>query len=1438
MKKKLHLIFALTLIHFSSANLFGQIGGVLVNLNQTDVTCYSSDGSITAVIPYSFLNPPPYTYSWSNGATTQTISNLSPGTYSVIVTDSFQQTGYASAIVKSYKEIKAIAVQTNASCGGTSSGSATVAVKNGSGNYTYQWNTIPEQTTQSVANLAAGNHIVTVKDNFSGCTTTAEVNIILDPTTPVGDPAIYGNNIWNVYAWNEGTFNNLPWSSAYSGYFTADTLNFNSEDYFEDYDTPSSVPGYQGCRVNGNNHSWSAKRQGFPCGYYKIDIPMHDDWVRLYINDQLIWSDDNCCESHTNVWEGYLDSNSKIEFNIAENEGQSRGSIKLNLIEPTALITDVTCYDGNDGAISLTPLTNGTYSYAWNDGITTKDRTGLSAGNYTLNITTPNGCIETKTYTVSQPSAIAIISTKTNISCHGENNGSITASATGGTGSYTYKWNTTPASIADTITGLTAGTYTVTVTDSKGCISTESVTITEPDALAASATQTNILCQGGSNGTASVSVSGGSGSYSYIWSPSGGTSETANGLAAGNYSCTITDNNGCSITKDFTITEPDALTASATQTNILCHGDSSGTASVNVSGGSGSYSYIWSPSGGTSETANGLAAGNYSCTITDNNGCSITKDFTITEPDALTASATQTNILCHGDSSGTASVNISGGSGSYSYIWSPSGGTSETANGLAAGNYSCTITDNNGCSITKDFTITEPDALTASATQTNILCHGDSSGTASVNISGGSGSYSYIWSPSGGTSETANGLAAGNYSCTITDNNGCSITKDFTITEPDALTASATQTNILCHGDSSGTASVSVSGGSGSYSYVWSPSGGTSETANGLAAGNYSCTITDNNGCSITKDFTITEPDALTASATQTNILCHGDSSGTASVSVSGGSGSYSYIWSPSGGTSETANGLAAGTYMVTISDTNSCSLTKTITINEPEALNVTAAITDVSCHNGNNGSATVNVSGGSGIYNYLWAPYGGTTATADVLTAGNYNVTITDSNSCTFTLAVIINQPTEPIVLSTSSAENITISTAVLSGTASSDGIGKDKGDCLSETGFVYALHTNPLITDTKINLGSSLGILNSALKDLKGNTTYYVRTYALNSNGYINYGNEISFTTEKYTLSITASSGHTKVYGTADPVLSYTISGLVNGDTDSIIKGSLSRDLGENVGTYNINLGTISAGTDYTVIFKGASFEITKADQIITWNQNLEFGCETQNSSILNASADSGLPITYSVDNNEIAQISGDVLNIKNSGNTTITASQNGDQNHNAASSIIKSIEVSNGGLITQKWADVLVFDNHSKEFVSWQWYKNGMAVSGATQQYYSENQTLNGTYFVIAINKEGKAIKSCPFEALETTFSNTLKLYPNPVKPSNVFTLDCNFNETLLNGASLSIFDINGKLIKTVSNLKAQNQITAPSQTAVYVLMLVLSNGEQKTINLLVK
>lgn len=662
---------------------------------------------------------------------------------------------------------------------------------------------------------------------------------------------------------------------------------------------------------------------------------------------------------------------------------------------------------------------NAPYTYTWSpSGGNAATATGLCAGTYTCTVSDAGSCTLSQSVIVTIPSnggVTSSLSTQGNVSCNGGSNGSATVSASGGTGVYTYSWAPSGGSAA-TATGLSAGTYTCTITDSGGCTSTQQVTITQPSVLTATSSHTDVSCSGGTNGTASVSPAGGSPGYTYSWAPSGGTGATASGLGAGTYTCTITDANGCTTTQQQTITQPTVLTASATHTDVSCNGGSNGTASVIASGGIAGYTYSWAPSGGTGSSASGLPAGIYTVTVTDANGCTTTANTTVTEPTALAVSATNTPAGCAGND-GTATANPSGGTPGYSYSWSPSGGNAAAATGLIPGNYTVTVTDLNGCSSTQSVVITQTSSLTASITSTDVTCFGDANGTATANPISSNPPFTYSWT-SGGNTQTESNLGPGTYTVTVTDNTGCTGTATVTITEPPVFTATNTSTNVMCFGGATGTATAIGSGGPSPFTFSWTPTGGNAATASGLTAGTYTCTVTNANGCSATTSVTITQPaSAVSATSASANITCNGGTNGTGSVTASGGTPGYTYNWTPSGGTSSSASGLGAGSYTCTITDANGCVTTQSITLTQPSAITASTTQTNVSCNGGSDGTATITASGGTGTLTYNWSPAGGTNANATGLTSGNYTCTITDANGCTTTQTASITQPNALLV-------------------------------------------------------------------------------------------------------------------------------------------------------------------------------------------------------------------------------------------------------------------------------------------------------------------------------------------------------------------------------------------------------------------------------------
>ena len=469
---------------------------------------------------------------------------------------------------------------------------------------------------------------------------------------------------------------------------------------------------------------------------------------------------------------------------------------------------------------------------------------------------------------VNVTTVTAAINTSSNVSCNGADDGSATVTPAGGTAPYTYSWDNGGGSAASA-SGLAPNTYEVTVTDANGCTATDTVTITEPATLIAAAViDNNPTCNGGADGAASASALGGDGSYTYSWDdPSNSTTASITGLAAGMYTVTITDGNGCSDTASVNIVAPSAVTAAAViDNNVSCNGLTDGQATASALGGDGSFAYSWDdPANSDTATISGLAPGTYTVTVTDGNGCTDTASITITQPTVLTANiSASANVSCNGADDGSATVTPAGGTAPYTYSWDNGGGSAASASGLAPNTYEVTVTDANGCTATDTVTITEPAALVAAAViDNNPTCNGDSDGAASASALGGDGSYTYSWDdPSNSTTASITGLAAGMYTVTITDGNGCTDTASVTIVAPSAVTAAAIiDNNVSCNGLTDGQATASALGGDGSFAYSWDdPANSDTATISGLAPGTYTVTVTDGNGCTDTASITITEP--------------------------------------------------------------------------------------------------------------------------------------------------------------------------------------------------------------------------------------------------------------------------------------------------------------------------------------------------------------------------------------------------------------------------------------------------------------------------------------------------------------------------------------------------------------------------------------------------
>ena len=690
----------------------------------------------------------------------------------------------------------------------------------------------------------------------------------------------------------------------------------------------------------------------------------------------------------------------------------------------TGSSTNDVCFGGSTGTATVVATggrPNYTYSWAGSNavGATGATASGLKAGTYTVTVQDSSGCAVTYPYTITAPAAIVPTVTPTNSTCGNANGKASVTATTGGGGTYTYAWAGTGAAgqTGITATGLTAGnTYTVSVTDQNGCVGTATTTPANTAGPSlTSLTSVQPSCHGGTNGSATATLSGGTAAYTFSWSNgataiTSATSATATGLSAVTYSVTVTDANACPATSAVTLSQPTLLAVSTPTVTATTCGQNVGTAAVTGSGGTAPYTFAWAgngASGQTAATATALGVGSYTVTITDAKGCNTN---TVANIAVLSGPApvatTVSNVKCFGQSNGSTSVSATGGSTPYTYAWS-NGGTNALDTGLVAGSYTITVTDAGGCSAQSVATVTQLTKLAVSGQGYNTTCFGGSDGYAVATPSGGTpNNYNFKWS-NGSTIAAINGVVAGTYTITVTDGNGCVKDTSFVVGQPSVIAITTSSTSANC-GQKDGSAAAQATGGTvggSGYTYSWS-SGATGQTATAIGTGTYTVTVTDSKGCHQNTTATVNNLNGVVATmGTPNQNTCAGSCTASVTVAATGGTTPYTYKWS-NGATSATANGLCAQplAYTVTVTDNTGCSSTQTATITEPPAL-VLPAIAQRKLCIGQQTYLVPKASGGTPQYTYTWAP-GNTIADSllVVVTGTNptsYTVSVTDANNC-----------------------------------------------------------------------------------------------------------------------------------------------------------------------------------------------------------------------------------------------------------------------------------------------------------------------------------------------------------------------------------------------------------------------------------------------------
>lgn len=1187
----------------------------IIELDTTQTQCLTPTGSVSSTVSGGVA---PYTYLWSSGETTESISNKPAGNYTITVTDANGCFASESITIENSNQPIIDLEVTNASCG-DENGSITInVVSGGTAPFTAIWNNNATDFP-TLGPLAIGTYSVTVTDNL-GCVANASATIANEGApvlqsqviTPATCNASDGSVVITVsgsepleYAWSNGT--NLPTLNGVpAGDYSLTVTDVNNCEL----DLTFTVPVFNPVIISGTTITQPTCEN--PLGG-AATVTLSGGTEPFDLN----WSSGEEILTIINKGPGSY-TFTVIDANTCTDEV----TITLNPVNPIVVDTATlqpTCNNA-DGSITL-DITGGSgnYNVVWSDNSTDINRTNLVAGTYSVIVTdqADQTCTAQFTFTLTNSNQPIASLAKIDTDCF-ENNGSITLTVTGGSGTFTTLWDPNGETNVNTLTGLGQGTYSVTVTDENGCVVTVSETININNPVVATFVKANTTCAN-SNGLIDLTVSGGVGPYTFLWND-GNTNDDRVLLAAGSYTVIITDSQGCEAEVTVDILPSLAPTISASIVQPTC-GNNDGSIDITPVNATAPISYSWTKNNvdfANSQDLTNISSGLYNLTLTDFAGCVATFEQNLLNSDVPVPTFDVTPTLC-GQEVGAITVSFAQGIGNFELSWS-NGQTGNTITNLADSCYTLTLSNNEGCIETFEVCVPVEDGFQIEFTAQNPSCN-QSNGSLTASVTNGA-NVTFEWPDLSVVGPTISNVGPGTYTVIGTDENGCSITATFTLVDEGTPVISEEVLPVTCLGND-GEIILTVTGGTEPYTYVWDGFPLViGNTIADLPIGSYTVTVTDDGGCSVSKTIQVGEAQPLIINFTKVDENC-GNGEGSINITITNGNGSELYEWTSLEDPEflsfdENLENLSAGTYDLTVVNDQGCEASISVTINNVIQFAVSSIVTTPAACGQNNGSITVNILSGEAPFTFAWCD--GTTSTTNTisdLAPGECLFTITDNNGCSLDTSVtIIGVGGPEIVLTATPAscglDNGTASVEITGGTTPyfiswSNGASQanindlaagvysvivtDFNNCSAQdsievTGSPAVTINIPEPTPSQCNVATGFATVNV----LTGTEPY---NYSW-SNGVFTADNP-NLSAGNYTVTVTdandcSATASVTIINSNDPVLSFEITNATCGNSNGAIDLTItnaSNDINV-VWNGNINsqdLANIAAG-DYTVV------------------------------------------------------------------------------------------------------------------------------------------------------------------------------------------------------------------------------------------------------------